>query len=786
MTAMITKNRLEASKLAMKSASMGTSPDIPYEQAFANIAHEFLRSRVPTLLDSEVGFQLVDKSKNGEKALGAFGFKVGDRSLIIPVVYYDGEVKGHEVIYVVDQNICVPSTEAWVSYLTQKQPDQVGEQVINNRQALGIRNPPLSLLTRSPLKFASEQAKKIASRYAEWCHPFLAWFSKIATATLDDQMGWAPGIGEQLAGRPLKDQEAFLMLLKDYPALKVAAEKLNHGLNEELEKTIDASINKHNLPGIFGSVLGDPKPKEKALKVLYYAEASKAVVPYDLSDSDKEKLVNKGYVVQDKRKDNQKPTAHIIHQETLNLLNPTNNMIADVFVRPGKFERCLVLANVQNPDRPEKNNTHVIRLSDKKFTTVDRNAVFLDDDAEDIEEITSFLKKLPAVGEASLKKDSDDMDPGYVLLRRGRGGLEASCLFNVIRSLGKQGEDEIYEIEVRHNWCDSSSSIGAGIDPRDKMRNGHRGYEKSRTQLRISKDGESIRKWQDELVVPVDAKVLRLGEASYSFDRKNILAPADLRDVSAVIWKGLSRLDIHRGHSEGREFTINLDKPVTKDAAVLKLVESYELPEDVACSLLDQVEVGKKQTFGVKKADAPPWLIDEGRSEAPDFPWNQNTGGNWIANPNVDNDSSMNYQLPVPGLVASQNDPTNWDPRVEPDVPYMNQAMQAAQKGQRDVFNTKAVLSIVNKDQSGDMGPIIKCMDALGRRYLAFCWQREAMNDQYGSADASDIEDSLLENFEGLGEMTIAMYERDIRNGDHAELLKAKLTVHSEDTGEDA
>lgn len=783
MASLKTERLLTTSKTSLKKASLGTSPDIPYEQAFANIAHEFMRSRVPTLMDYEIGFQLIDKSKGGEKALGAFGFKAGDRSLIIPVVYSDGEVKGHEIIYVTDQNLCVPSSEAWVSYLTQKQPDQIGDAVAGNRQALGIRNAPLSLLTRSPLKFASDHATKLAGKYAEWCHPFLNWFAKIATATIDEQMNWAPGIGEQLAARSFEEQEAYLRLLKSYPAIKLAAEKLNQSLPEELEKTIDAGIDKKKLPRIYGSVLGEPVAKPKALKVLYYAEAAKAVVPYDLADSDREKLVSHGYLVQDKRKDSQKPTAKIIHQESLSLLNPTNNVIADVLVRPGKFERCLVLPTVLGPGCNDRNNVYVIRLSDKEMTTEDRNSVFLDEDAEDIEEITKFMDKLPTVDEASLKVDSEfSLEPTYVVLRRGQGGIEATCAFSVNRSLGKQGDDKIFDIHVIHGWSDSSSSIGAGIDSREKIRSGHRGYKKSPKQLRVSKDGESIRSWADELVVPADAKVLKL---SYSHG-KNSLMTADLRDVSAIVWKGLSRLDIHRGHSSGREYIINTDKPVTKSAAILKLVTDYELPEDVAATMLDQVEVGKKATYGVKKADNPtPWLIDEGKSESPEIPyWNGNTGGNWMANPNVDNDSTTSYRLPVQGLMASQNDPSAWDPRNEPDVPYMNQAMQAANKGQRDVFNTKSILSIVNKDQSGDMGPIIKCMDSLGRRYLAFCWQREAMNDQYGAADASDIEDSLLENFEGLGEMTIAMYERDIRNGDHAELLKAKLTVHAEDTGD--
>jgi hypothetical protein len=756
---------------------MGTSPDIPYEQSLSNIAHEFLRSRVPTLMDSEIGFQLIDKSKGGEKALGAFGFQTGDRSLIIPIVYSDGEVKGHEIIYVVDQNICVPSSEAWVSYLKQKQPDPMGEEVTNNRSALGIRNPPISMINRSPMKFASVQAAKIGERYAAWCHPFINWFAKLAVSTPKDQMDWAPSVSELLGSRPLSEQEAYIHMLQAYPAMKVAAEKLNQEFDKELEKTIDASIDKRKLPRIFGSVLGEPVRKPKALKVLYYAEVAKAVVPYDLTDKEREKLVAKGYVVNDKRKDSQKPKVQIVNQENLNLQNPTDNSLASVLVKPGKFEPCLVMANAQWPGRNSDNTVNVVRLSDKQLTTGDRDDVFVEGDPVDTAELNKFLESLPVADETSLKKETSGASPCYVILQKGKGGLEATCVFSMTRNLGKQGEDKIFEIDVWHSY-----SCGKAMG--DKMPRYHGRYDHSQKQLRISAKAETIKAWQGELVVPADAKVLKMTRKEKWTPDDNDLLLGNMKDVTSILWNGMAKLDVRRGHSVGREFSINLDKPVTKNAAVLHLVEKYELPEDIAEAVLDQVTVGGSQTYGVCKAANPtPWLMDDGKSESPDLPWQNNTGGNWMANPNVDNDSTMNYQLPVQGLVAGQNDPSVWDPRNTPDVPSMGQAMQAAQQGQRDIFNTKSILSIVNKDQSGDMGPIIKCMDSLGRRYLAFCWQREAMNDQYGAADASDIEDSLLENFEGLGDMTIAMYERDIRNGDHAELLKARLTVHSEDTG---
>lgn len=758
-----------------KRASVGSSPDQPYEQAFAQIAHASLQSRVPTLLEYEIGFQLLDKSRDGSKALGAFGFKVGDRSLLMPVVYADGEVKGHEIIYVADQDLCVPSTEAWVSYLTQKQPDNMGSPALANRSALGIRQPPLSLLTRSPLKFANAQAQKIAANYPEWCHGFLARFAKLACSTQGALIEQSPGLDELLCAMKPQVTADYLHMFNKYPAMKAAALKVAPNTAEMLKTAAETAKEKRNLPRIRGVVI-EPQPQVPALKIIRYSEAAKAIVPYKLSDADKKKLTERGYVVQDKRLAEQKPDAFPdpVNQEALDIQNPAYNMLATVLVRPCEFKRCLVLTQQVGQPSLADNSATVIDVDNKTCTFANRNSVFVESDACDTEAVASFMKSLPEA--SSIDAGTDN----FVVIDKGYGGLEATAVLSVNRSLGKYGSDKLFDVMVSCGAGGGGASLGLPI-PKHSRPDRTMSSRKSTMQLRVSEQAESIRYLGDEIVVPASARVVKL-KSPFS---DGAPMPADLRDVANVVWRKLDKLDVHRAHSSGREFKINLDTPVSKSAAVLNLVEKYLLPEDVAEALLDQVKPGETKTYGVRKAANPsPWMIDEGKSQAPDYPWDQPTGGNAIGNPNVTNDSTVVYRLPVPGLMASGNDPAAWDPRNEPQVPYMQQAMQAAQTGQRDVFNASSIKSIANRDQAGDMGPILKAMNSLGQRYLAFVWQRESMNDQYGAADAGDIEDSILENFEGLGEMIIAMYERDLKSGDQTELLKARLTVHAEDTGD--
>lgn len=64
----------------VKQAELGgRGDDTPFEQAFSNLAHAYLRDSAPKLLDHEVGFQLLDRNRENTKAVGVFAFKVGSQ-----------------------------------------------------------------------------------------------------------------------------------------------------------------------------------------------------------------------------------------------------------------------------------------------------------------------------------------------------------------------------------------------------------------------------------------------------------------------------------------------------------------------------------------------------------------------------------------------------------------------------------------------------------------------------------------------------------------------------------
>ena len=47
----------------------GTGSDKSFEEAVSNLAHEFLSDKAPTLMKSELGFQMLDKSDDDNKGV---------------------------------------------------------------------------------------------------------------------------------------------------------------------------------------------------------------------------------------------------------------------------------------------------------------------------------------------------------------------------------------------------------------------------------------------------------------------------------------------------------------------------------------------------------------------------------------------------------------------------------------------------------------------------------------------------------------------------------------------
>jgi hypothetical protein len=103
-------------------------------------------------------------------------------------------------------------------------------------------------------------------------------------------------------------------------------------------------------------------------------------------------------------------------------------------------------------------------------------------------------------------------------------------------------------------------------------------------------------------------------------------------------------------------------------------------------------------------------------------------------------------------------DPQIYNPNTTLDRNEVGKIRRAANTGQKEIFDTAMVgtmLRSVRDDTMVDqyMGPLAKGMDSLGRILFMFYWHGDEFADRYGKSDMPELEDSLRNSFEAVGDV---------------------------------
>lgn len=174
--------------------------DQEFAKTFGRVAHAQIKDKAPMLLPYMLGFQVLDKSDDDTRAVGFFGFKVGDTYLFAPIFFLNGEIKGLDLLYVKDQNKFVPLQENWVNYIINRKPPVLGEGVDKDYisqatrpsfRAFGIPNKEAASEPEKPLEEQYPEAVKNSrlQRFEPWARPMIydmAWFGQDKQADTRD------------------------------------------------------------------------------------------------------------------------------------------------------------------------------------------------------------------------------------------------------------------------------------------------------------------------------------------------------------------------------------------------------------------------------------------------------------------------------------------------------------------------------------------------------------------------------------------------------------------------
>jgi hypothetical protein len=746
----------------------GKGDDTSFEQSFSNLAHAYLRDSAPKLLDHEIGFQLLDRNRENTKAVGVFAFKVGSNWLYAPVFFLNGDLKGHELLYIKNQDMFVPLKENWINYLINRKPNILGSGVQRNLSNLGQRQPDFTQLSRSPAKFGSAQPTLKEMMTAAM--PALAKSATLNTAQAFKEMGEALDLKTFLKQAGLEVIATLIKTCQHAPQLAKAIDEF-HGLDAVREAMVMAKFREDAAKTKIASVLSEA-PKEpaavKGLTVITYDVTIQTKAPVGHSEEDQEKLLRDGVLIQDERdRDNVSVPYHI--QVEKKLFNPTESGLYEILVKPGNIERCYVAVHPQGAAKRE-NFVTVVRVEGaRNWLNTRADQVFALARIEG-EEFDTWFNGLPEASSVPSK------DARYIALSK-RGDTTAP--FRVIKEYGDSNGGTSYEVHLEdHSKYPPKGSIGACCytDPLN--------YDKWRDGVRIhlnGKKGASLRASMGDIYVPEGFKLLKITKGEDDAENAEdqgacgcgesdppALMPGNLVDAQLALMQKTAAMTVYHNGTRVEIHTPKLiEKELSEKQALVSLVRDHGLRETAAREILKQAAAKRKFACRVKYADpyGGPMMIN-GAPTAPTDP-GPVMGGESIMGTSVPTQLGIDTAVQVPGMSASQTDRSVYNPNTLLDQKDVRSVIDAAQSGQREVFDTAmvgAMLRAVRDDSLVDryMGELTKGLDKLGRILFMFYWHGDRFAERYGKSDMPELEDSLRNAFEMLGDVILFLKQKTI------------------------
>lgn len=777
----------------------GDGQDSSFEQAFSNLAHAYLRNSAPSLLDHELGFQLVDRNQENTKAIGIFAFKVGSQKLYAPVFFLKGDLKGHELLYLKNQDMFVPLKENWINYILNRKPNILGTGVTRQTSTLGVQQPEISRISQSPGKYASV-------KIAECLQDFMPKYANLLTTD------WHEAINEYqehcndrlnlehfLKQASLPALKAVTDMFRQRPKLAAAFDKW-HGLNTLHEAVKEAKVRlsvhsilddpyqrpvNRNQSIVRGSVLDaleksaakddDGPTTDQKIKIITLDAAQVTPLPDEVTEDDQERLLRDGVLIEDHRTGEEVSVAVNLQVEE-RLRNPTETGIYQVLTSPGEFEKCLVIVDPHGPNGRKRFVT-VVRLdnSTRNWGNFQRDEVWVTGQEEELEGEESWMDWFDSIPDTSLPEKSTAR---YIAVGPRRN---ATLPF---RTKSVFAED-CYNVDFSMH-CRTRKRTDNGIYP-DRYDNDYSPYADGQRLHLDAKDGTDLRSSRGDLYIPKSYKIMRVeasaadkseaaansGESidvSPYYDESSDpppIQPGQLADATLYLMRKTAGLKVV---ATGDRFMINDQQPMDKIASLVHLVRNHGLREKVSRAILEKAastKNGSRTPVTCRVKYANPYLSQDAPT-GPSFPEPDRGGYNMMgwSGPTM---GPQEQEIPIPGLQANNYDQTGYN--VGPDSMQepmdANAVMQAAATGQKEIFDTSMIGSMLRTVRDDTMidrylPDLIKGMDRKGRLLFMFYWHQDRFAERYGKQDLPELEDSIRNAFEMDGDVILFLKQKTI------------------------
>ena len=100
-----------------------------FEQQFGILANAQITDKYPSLSSYQVAFQLLQKDDQNTNASGAVVYRIGKNIIQVPAFFNKGRIKTGQLMYIPVTDSFLPLSDAWLSWLKNKDVSQAGELI---------------------------------------------------------------------------------------------------------------------------------------------------------------------------------------------------------------------------------------------------------------------------------------------------------------------------------------------------------------------------------------------------------------------------------------------------------------------------------------------------------------------------------------------------------------------------------------------------------------------------------------------------------------------------------
>lgn len=710
------------------------SVETGFEQKFGQLVDAHLNEKLPSLTNYRVGFQVIDKTEEGDRAVGIAAFVVNDVWLYIPIFFLKGDLRGSDLIYVKQRDIFVPAVDNWITTISERGLEVLG-QPSNSEDQDFFAAPEDTNVFLSSSEFGKTAAFDDNSivDYEEVCEMFKCY----------------------------KDASMPVDLEKDLERLGPTAAKTFSNTVMRNEKFANAVFTHYGVNSVESMLM-------KCARI--YANSQKTAAPEDvvfytdpmskeaaeLGDTEKGLLLRNDVYVRDTRTNFSK-----IYEDEVGtgvIQNPTSPGIYDVYMQNGEFKSFIVLtAKCVDEDtdmfRQRQNNVgHGVCLID-----VNKPTKYIRKKNQEV-----FCKPSTNISEADVKSLQGGKKASLRSLRDVKIGtnlLFVTSPDNAVETklVGKQTDGDGSLVVVVSNTAGTLSKEMA-LNTSD----GEIVIEFTGREGRLKVKG-------DHLFVPSHCRVFLREPESKEF-RVSLGTPETIYQVMHK-QAGLNRVQLFATQGTMEIKTASGSTGLlSRNEGLRHLIKDHGVFAGQAMQLWNRAKrsKGNRTSFLIKHAGP----YDAGRYGTSEKPF--------LGGPSANEEYAVKGEVQYEGGKALTGPKASDNSNILP-AEAVDKATQASQAGIKEVFDVAVLEGLVDKTDISELRKdylkdMIQGMDKVGRMLFLFYWHRDEFEDRYGAEDLVKLEDTLKDVFTSLGDLVLFLKNKTAYSPESAESLFGTLS----------